>query len=483
MKKVFTFLMLIAVAITANAHDFIGLTAEGDTLYLNNISNNIEGNVVEVTYKGGWYGAYNDEYKGEVVIPSTVTINGKVYVVISIGEQAFAECRNLTAITIPESIKQIKDGAFQSCCHLQVVNYNAIRCADLTLPQFAPFSFGSMAVGEYVYDEDGYPESFWSAYDLKELNIGKNVERIPSFMFYGLGGGLQQADLTKRPYDIVDSKAGVEHINFLGQPKEFGDQCFRASRMLQDITLPEGITYLGQAMFADCDTLSSVTLPADMKEIPAYFFKNCKELSDVQIPASVVSINYEAFRNCAKLEEMTIPEGVVVIGPSAFRSNANLMNVNLPSTLTTIDGYAFSDCTSLQDIVIPENVSEIGNYAFEDCTHLMTVDFKGNTRLIGNFVFAGCMKLSNGEVNAPALMPQIQNNTFFGVSNSMKVNVPTESLETYRNDPYWGRFFAPTAVEDIETNAATQTRKLLQGGKVLIQTQDGTYIVSGQSIK
>lgn len=481
MKKVFAFLMLMAVVITANAHDLIGFTADGDTLYFNNISNKIEGNVLEVTYKGGWYGAFEDEYQDTINIPSTINISGKTYVITVIGEQAFAECRKLTAITIPETIKQIKDKAFQSCCHLEVVNYNAIRCADLTLPQFAPFSFGNMAVGEYVYDEDGYPERFWSAYDLKELNIGEKVQRIPSFMFYGLGGGLQQADLTKRPYDIVNSKAGVEHINFLGEPTEFGDQCFRACRMLQEITLPKGITYYGQAMFTDCDTLSEVILPEGMEEIPAYFFKNCKELVNVELPNTITRISYEAFRNCAKLTEFELPDGLQVIGPSAFRSNANLLSITLPNSLVTIDGYAFSDCNSLQSITIPQNVIEIGNYAFEDCTHLTNVTFEGNTRLIGNFVFAGCLRMSNGVVNAPALMPQIQNNTFFGIENSMKVNVPTESLEQYINNPYWGRFFAPTEIENI--NGDSNYNKLYRDGQLLIQRNGSTYTISGQIIK
>lgn len=482
-KKIITGLLLTFVAVAVYAHNLAGINADGDSLWFNNVSSATgRRNVVELTYKGSWWGAVENEYQDTINIPETITINRVTYTVIGIGEQAFAECRKLHSVTIPETIEYIGNGAFESCCYLKQINYNAIRCADFTLPSFAPFSFNNMAVGEYVYDEDGYPDNYWSAYDLEEVNVGEKVERIPDYMFYGLGGTLQQADFTRSPYVIVTTKAGVPHINFLGQPKEFGNQAFRACRMLKDITLPDGVTFIGQALFADCDTLQTIVLPDGIEEIPAYFFMNCKELANINIPNSVKSINYEAFKGCTKLTEVVLPEGLTVVGPSAFRSCENLSSAVLPSTLKTIDGYAFSDCTTLQSIVIPQSVNEIGNYAFEDCTHLKTIKLEGSTRLIGNFVFAGCINLSKGEVNAPAKMPQIKANTFFGVENSMKVNVPKESEDEYRNDPYWGRFFMPTSVSNVTTEAAVKSNKYMLNGQIVIENNGTTYTVDGRQI-
>ena len=483
MKKISLILLLSLTAFAVSAHDFEVKNSAGTTIWYNNVTDSYGENAVEVTYSGTWYNAVEDEYKGTVEIPDEVTTGGKKYKVVGIGEQAFSYCLSLKVITIPESVEYIKNKAFEACCHMRTVNYNAINCKDLSLPSFAPFSFGNMAYGTYVYPDDDpdYPDSYWSAYDLKEVNIGENVEHIPSFMFYGMGGRLVQVDYTSRPYKIDYSKEGVTKINFLGNPKTIGNQAFRSCKVLRKIALPESVESVGQALFADCDTLSNVSLPTGLKEIPAYFFLNCKELETINYPAALTRINYESFKNCAKLTVVTLPEGITAVGPSAFRACENLQTVFLPSTLTTIDGYAFSDCTSLTEITIPAAVTEIGNYAFEDCTHLETVRMEGNTRLIGNFVFAGCMNLSEGEFYAPAKMPQISSNTFEGVKNSMKVIVEGGYESEYQQDENWGRFFMPTSVENVE-NSYRHARKVMIDGAIYIEKEGHYFDILGNEI-
>lgn len=477
------FIMLAMVATTAVAHNFEVKNADGASIWYNDVTATYGSNAVEVTFSGTWYNAVKDEYKNDIVIPDSITTGGNKYRVVGIGEQAFSFCSSLKSITIPESIEYIKDKAFEACYRLMTVNYNAINCKDLTLPQFAPFSFGNMAYSEYVYDADGDPESFWSAYGLRTVNIGANVEHIPAYMFYGMGGGLQQADLTVRPIKIENSKVGVTKINFLGSPKSIGNQAFRACRLLREITIPAGVTSLGQALFANCDTLSKVVLPEGIEEIPAYFFSTCKEMSVFNLPSTVKAINFESFKNCEKLTEITLPEGLTTVGPSAFRACENLKTVNLPSSLTSIDGYAFSDCTSLEEITIPAAVEGIGNYAFEDCTHLKTVKMEGNTKLIGNFVFAGCMNLSAGEFYAPKKMPQISDNTFEGVSNTMKVIVEGGDETEYRQDENWGRFFMPTAVENVEKAESRHARKVMRDGAIYIEKEGRYFDILGSEVK
>lgn len=94
MRKLF-FLFVTFVATTSLwAHDF-----EVDGIYYNYLN----GNNVEVTYKGNSYADYNNEYSGAVSIPETVTYNDITYSVTNIGDVAFGECSALTSITIPNS--------------------------------------------------------------------------------------------------------------------------------------------------------------------------------------------------------------------------------------------------------------------------------------------------------------------------------------------------------------------------------------------
>ena len=90
----------------ASAYD-----AEIDGFYYN-----FSGDEATVT---GLYYNYNYEnntaYPGAVIIPESVTYNGKTYSVTSIGDQAFADCSGLTSVIIPNSLTYIGPGSFSGC--------------------------------------------------------------------------------------------------------------------------------------------------------------------------------------------------------------------------------------------------------------------------------------------------------------------------------------------------------------------------------
>lgn len=57
-------------------------------------------------------------YSGAVTIPETVTNNGITYKVTAISKAAFWCCRELTSVTIPNTVVVIKESAFLQCAGL-----------------------------------------------------------------------------------------------------------------------------------------------------------------------------------------------------------------------------------------------------------------------------------------------------------------------------------------------------------------------------
>ena len=117
----FTFLLSLLMSmfgILTFAHDIAVVNAEGIMVYYTFNYNNTE---LTVTYKGNVWDSYSGEYSGKVIIPESVIINGDVFFVTKISNEAFCDCGNLTSVTIPSSVTSIGNGAFSGCSGLTSV--------------------------------------------------------------------------------------------------------------------------------------------------------------------------------------------------------------------------------------------------------------------------------------------------------------------------------------------------------------------------
>ena len=95
-----TLILSVFFSIVASAYD-----VEVDGIYYNLVPN---GNVAEVT-EG------DNQYKGDITIPSSIKVNDTEYSVTSVGNSAFEDCLSLTSITIPNSVTSIAGYAFRDC--------------------------------------------------------------------------------------------------------------------------------------------------------------------------------------------------------------------------------------------------------------------------------------------------------------------------------------------------------------------------------
>ena len=131
------------------------------------------------------------------------------------------------------------------------------------------------------------------------------------------------------------------------------------------VTVPDGITSIGDADFEDCDTMVSIGLPAGLISIGALSFKDCTLLNSLVLPSSVTSIGDEAFRGCISLVSMRLSDGLVSIGEQAFAYCGSLGSIALPDDVSSIGFRAFHYCSSLALVYVPVGC-EVGYMAFDE---------------------------------------------------------------------------------------------------------------------
>ena len=77
-----------------------------------------------------------------------------------------------------------------------------------------------------------------------------------------------------------------------------------------------------------------------------------RAITNITIPNGVTAIGNDIFNDCTSLTNITIPNSVTSIGDSAFYNCTSLTNITIPNSVTTIGNYAFYNCTSLTSITI-----------------------------------------------------------------------------------------------------------------------------------
>ena len=95
-KQMLTTVAVLLCSVAASAHDF-----EVDGIYY--IIRSTSKLTVGVTYQGGTYSTYTNEYSGDIVIPDSVEYSGSVYKVERINDNSFRDCTAVTSVTIPTS--------------------------------------------------------------------------------------------------------------------------------------------------------------------------------------------------------------------------------------------------------------------------------------------------------------------------------------------------------------------------------------------
>lgn len=169
-----------------------------------------------------------------------------------------------------------------------------------------------------------------------------------------------------------------------------GESAFYRSKVIESVTIPVGVKIIEETAFYECTKLSNVNLPEGLTTIGKQAFRGCTVLTNVILPSTVTTIGGYAFKHCEGIINISIPNGVTTIGEYTFYGCINLTSISLPTTLTVIGDNAFYGCTRLIGITIPDNLGKIGDSAFYNCTSLTSVTIPRSVTIISDSAFDGC---------------------------------------------------------------------------------------------
>ena len=219
-----------------------------------------------------------------VVIPKGVT---------EIGESLFSGCMDLTSVTIPEGVTKIGSWAFYGCKGLtgvtlpesltRIDSWAFYGCTGLTS---VAIPAGVTKIGE---------RAFSSCESLTRMTIPESVGAIDSSAFWDCPG-LRDLHLPEKNA-VTEKKRG-----------ETADGGSADQEGPISITIPEGVTKIGDRAFKDCAGLSGIIIPAGVKSIGSQAFSGCVGLERLVFPSSVEEIASDAFENCPRLI-LYVPNG------------------------------------------------------------------------------------------------------------------------------------------------------------------------------
>ena len=166
--------------------------------------------------------------------------------------------------------------------------------------------------------------------------------------------------------------------NSTGDPNE--DPLWDYRNSITSITIPKGVTSIGDYAFEMCFHITSVEIPSTVTRIGVNAFVCCNNLSSLTIPESVKIIAFGAFQNCVSLTGLKIPSGVRTIEPCTFFNCASLTEIKLPAGLTSIEDIAFQKCSGLTTVILPDSLTRIADRAFDGCTNIEEVYYAGTQK-------------------------------------------------------------------------------------------------------
>lgn len=405
---------------------------------------------------------------------------------ISIGENAFANCTALKTVNFNEGFTTIGDNAFEGCTaltevklpdSLRTIGNKAFYGAQLNklhvganVTVIGQYAFAEMtALSEVTFEQGGAEGlaianyAFYKCTALQEITIPR---RVSAYLYttvanptasttWNIGDAIGDyafsgcTSLKKVTFD----ESGLTKSSNLKFTITLGDYAFENCTSLTTMHFPSYFGFVppadstkvstswndfGKGAFSGCTLLESLTFDEPKyQKIAGNIFENCTSLKSFEFPETVSSgLGASTFKGCISLTSVKLPSRMTSLGTNAFE-NTGITTIELPEGISSIPDSCFAGCTKLESIVIPEAVTAIRQYAFYNCSSLTSIKIPSALQAIGES-YSNTEDPSSGryregwtfagctaltEIVLPVTVEQVQRSEFEGWTASQTIKI------------------------------------------------------------
>ncbi len=243
--------------------------------------------------------------------------------VIGIKERAFANCKLLEEVYIPNSIALIGDGAFAGCSNLKSVRFpkNMTKLGNEIFMSCT--SLVEIKLTEFLTEMGD--KIFYNCVSLKKVIMPETVSKIGESAFFNCISletfTIPQA-LTEISANLFEGCLNLQTVEMHDNITEIGDSAFSNCKKFKIITLPKQLQVIGDSAFANCSSLMMINLLENVNAIGSYSFSGCTMLESIIVPAGVEKMGESVFLNS--------PYTVIICDdkeqPSTWNANWNSSN-------------------------------------------------------------------------------------------------------------------------------------------------------------